>query len=74
MIQLCTEGLGGDATTAWDKLLESDGGDLEGSIPGVGRGDCQGSGRVSTGFVGVYGAERVAAVQGRLREVAGQVD
>jgi hypothetical protein len=29
---------------------------------------------VSTGFVGVYGAERVAAVQGRLREVAGQVD
>ena len=41
---------------------------------GLGRGDCQGSGRVSTGFVGVYGAERVAAVQGRLREVAGQVD
>ena len=24
---------------------------------------------MSTGFVGVYGAERVAAVQGRLREV-----
>ena len=40
----------------------------------VGRGDCQGSGRVSTGFVGMYGTERVAAVQGRLREVAGQVD
>ena len=39
-----------------------------------GRGDCQGSGRVSTGFVGMYGTERVAAVQGRLREVAGQVD
>ena len=43
-------------------------------LPGVGRGDCQGSGRVSTGFVGMYGTERVAAVQGRLREVAGQVD
>ena len=31
-------------------------------------------GRADTGFVGVYGTERVAAVQGRLREVAGQVD
>ena len=32
VIQLCTEGLGGDASKAWDKLVESDGGDLEGSI------------------------------------------
>ena len=47
---------------------------IQAQIYRVGRGDCQGSGRVSTGFVGVYGAERVAAVQGRLREVAGQVD
>ena len=32
VIQLCTEGLGGDASKAWDKLVKSDGGDLEGSI------------------------------------------
>ena len=43
-------------------------------VPGEVRGDCQGSGGVPAGFFGVFGAERVAAVQGRLREVAGQVD
>ena len=33
MIQLCTEGLGGEQTQAvWDLLTNSDGGDLEGSI------------------------------------------
>ena len=33
VIQLCTEGLGGEQTQAvWDLLTNSDGGDLEGSI------------------------------------------
>jgi hypothetical protein len=56
------------------RVCGAGGGDSGPDLPGVGRGDCQGSGRVSTGFVGMYGTERVAAVQSRLREVAGQVD
>ena len=33
VIELCTEGLGGEqGQKAWDQLVESDGGDLEGSI------------------------------------------
>jgi len=68
--------VGGDATKAWDKLLESDGGDLEGSIvPDIAiEGILYDVKTVAATTDGMYGTERVAAVQGCLREVAGQVD